>query len=220
MATLDERQFLRLAQALTAIPNITEPTYAPPRGATYTAVGATGQQIADADAAIAAFDWDDAQALASFEETQHLAVIGASMARRLGNPQSTSSNVLQDVPGLAFHLAAGRHYAFRFVGAYTAAAGATGIALAVNGPAAAAVFGVAAQIHESGTAVRGGATGSYNTPLTSQNSGGANPLPWWIEGTITTTAAGVLVLRFASEVNGSQVTLTRGTFGRVDVAKE
>lgn len=180
------------------------------------APSATAPQIAAGEAVVAAFQDTDAAHEAWLEALEG-AILGSPRIKRLGAAFNTSSNALADVTGLSFPLKAGLHYAFRFVGAYTSAAGTTGLALAINGPAA-SVFGAIAQIHESATAVRGGATPNYNTALTGQNSGGGTRLPWWIEGTVTTTAAGVLVLRAASEVNGSQVTLTAASFGRVERA--
>lgn len=63
------RQFQRLASLILAAGGVREPTYLPPRGATYTVV-APGSEAA-ADAVIAAFDWDDEPALLAWEAARN-----------------------------------------------------------------------------------------------------------------------------------------------------
>lgn len=169
----------------------------------------------EAQATINAFDWSQA-AQDAWQATQNGAVVILGRAVRLGANRQTSSNALSDVTGLSFSLKANTHYAFRFTGAYTAQAGTTGLSLAVNGPASPNLVRMVGQIHESATAVRGGATAAYDTALTGANSGGATPLPFWVEGNISTGASGgTLALRFASEVNGNQVTILAGSMGEL-----
>lgn len=59
---MDERQFLRLAALLRAIPGVGEVTYLGDRACVYDPGG-----IAEADALIQGFDWDDAGTLAAWE---------------------------------------------------------------------------------------------------------------------------------------------------------
>jgi hypothetical protein len=69
---MNERQFLRLASALLATGVVSEPTWVPPRGCTYTnAQGATPEQIAEVNNIIQSHNWDDAAAQASWEQQQN-----------------------------------------------------------------------------------------------------------------------------------------------------
>lgn len=170
---------------------------------------------AAAQATIDAFDWSQAAHDLWLSARTGSPVLRHSMVR-LGTSRNNSTNVLADVTGLSFELKPNTHYAFSFTGAYTAAAGTTGLSLAVNGPASPSVLGVVACIAESATATRQGVGVAYNTALTGTASGGATRMPFWIDGNITTGASGgTFTLRFASEVNGNQVTILQGSMGEL-----
>jgi hypothetical protein len=140
--------------------------------------------------------------------------VGAVSAVRLALAQSTSLIALSDVAGLSFQLKANSHYAYEFVGAYSAAAATTGLKLAVNGPATPVMVRMAAWLAESVAAARYGAFAAYDTPLAGLNSGGATNLPFSCKGNVSTGAVGgPFTLRFASEVAGSQVTVGAGSYG-------
>ena len=205
---------VRLHEALAAVCPVTSVRVTGPASGSYDpAPSATGPQVAAADAALAAFDWSPAA-----HDAWSAARTGNPVLRhakvRLAAPQQRTQTTLADVAGLSFQLKPNTHYAFSFVGAYTAAAATTGLALAVNGPASPAVLGVVGCIAESATACRQGVGVAYDTPLTGTASGGATRLPFWVDGNISTGAAGgTFTLRFASEVNGSAVTILAGSMG-------
>lgn len=176
---------------------------------------ATAPQQSAATAALASFDFSQA-ADDLWTAQQSNAVVGRIAPVRLTANRVNSTNVLADVTDLAFQLLPNRHYVFNFAGAYTAAAGTTGLSLAINGPASPTLFRLLGRIAEGATAIRQGAASAYNTAITGANSGGATAMPFWIEGNISTGAAGgLLQLRFASEVNASAVTVLAGSWGEL-----
>jgi hypothetical protein len=207
--TVTQRLLEAVQAAVPAVAEVSVGTIGVPATVT---VRPASQQAA-AQATIDAFDWSGATH-ALWLEQQNGALVGRTTAKRLAAAANSSSNALADVTGLSFQLKPNTHYAFEFVGAYTSAAGTTGLSLAVNGPASPALVRAVAQIHESATAVRGGAASAYNATLTGTSSGSATPLPFFIQGNISTGAAGgTFTLRFASEVNNSQVSIAAGSYG-------
>lgn len=138
---------------------------------------------------------------------------------RKGADEATTAVSFVDCAGLTFQLAPNRHYKFKFAGAYTAAAGTTGLQISVNGPASPIFMRAVGVIYTAVGTPFAGAIGAYDTPIAALASGGATPLPFEIEGTISTGAAGgAFGLRFRSEVNGSAVTILRGSFGELVAA--
>jgi hypothetical protein len=133
-------------------------------------------------------------------------------AVRLSQDRSTTSTSYQDVVGLAFPLAANCHYAFQFEGAYTTAVNTTGIQLALNGPAF-SVLAAGFQLFTSATAVLAALAANYDVGVNGTASAAGTALPFRIYGNISTTAAGLLIVRGRSEVNGSAVTVRAGSYG-------
>lgn len=132
---------------------------------------------------------------------------------RKASDSSTTSTSFSDVPGLSMLLAPNSHYKFKFKGAYTAAAGTTGLQLSVNGPASPLFMRAVGVIYAAAGTPLAGAIAAYDSPISGVNSGGATALPFELEGTISTNSAGgAFTLRFRSEVNGSQVTILTGSF--------
>jgi len=175
------------------------------------APGASAPQIAAADAALAAFDWSPA-ADAAFAQQQATKVIGSTLGARLGADLLTTSASFVDVPALSFLLAPNTHYRFRFLGAYTTAAAATGIQLSVNGPASPAFVRFLGQIMTSAAVPLAGAGGAYDVAIAATAGPGATAMPFWVEGTISTGAAGgAFTLRVRSETAGQAVTVLRGS---------
>jgi hypothetical protein len=150
---------------------------------------------------------------------QRQAVIGAQTIRRTTAGQTITGTALVDVAGLSFELAPNSHYKFRFVGGYTSAVSTTGLSLAVNGPAAPVWMSFAAQIAMTGSTAAFGVGSAYNTASTAPTGGGATPLPFTLEGTISTgDVGGTFTLRAAAEVAGSTVTILRGSIGELAAA--
>lgn len=173
---------------------------------------ATQPQRDAADAAVLAFDWTQAAHDLWLERKAQTSVI-RTLAKRLAANVSSIVTTPGDVTGLTFQLGPNKHYAFEFHGAYTAAAGTTGLRIAVNGPASPDLIRVLPQVNESATASRVSAAGAYDTPVLAVNSGGNTALPFHVWGNISTGAAGgAFTLRFASEVASSQVTILAGSY--------
>lgn len=118
-----------------------------------------------------------------------------------------------DVTGLSVDLAPNSHYRFTFEGAYSSAAAATAIHLAVNGPASPTFLRGIGTIYTAAGTPFSAAFGAYDTPIAPGTSGGATFLPFRLTGTISTNAAGgAFTLRARSETNGTTVTVGRGSF--------
>jgi len=177
--------------------------------------GATAPQQTAANSAVSSFDWSQAAHDIWLAARTGNPVLRHAMVRLSANRQTTS-NALSDVAGLEFQLKPNTHYSFAFVGAYTAVGATTGISLAVNGPASPSLVRVVGCIAESATTTRNGATGAYNTAIAGLASGGATAMTFWIDGNISTGAAGgTFILRFASETNGNAVTILSGSMGEL-----
>lgn len=135
---------------------------------------------------------------------------------RVSADAPTSNPAFIDVPDLQFVLAPNAHYKFSFTGAYTTAAATTGLQLSVNGPASPLFMRAVSIIYTAVGTPFAGAIGAYDSPIAALNSGGATALPFKLEGTISTGAAGgPFSLRFRTEVNASAVTILRGSFGEL-----
>ncbi len=144
------------------------------------------------------------------------ALIGRVTPVRLAATRTSSVIALADVVGMSFPLRANSNYIYSFTGAYTAALATTGIRLAINGPASPSLVRMLATVAESVTANRTLAASAYDTPLIGINSGGATPLPFWVEGNISTGPnAGFLTLRFGSEIAASAVDILAGSWGEL-----
>jgi len=174
---------------------------------------ATAQQQADAQSALAAFDWSQA-AQDQWERRSKERKVGNVKAVRLGVDRVNSTVNFADCTGLEFDLAPNSHYAFEFTGAYTAAAGTTGLQISVNGPASPNLVVAAGQIATSATAVQNGAIAAYDAGMNATASSGSTALPFFIKGNISTGAnGGTFVLRFRSEIAASAVTIKAGSYG-------
>ncbi len=135
---------------------------------------------------------------------------------RKSSDDSTQSTAFTDVAGLKFSLSPNSHYRFKFKGAYTTAAGTTGIQLSVNGPAAPNFMRAVGHIFTGSGTVISGAIGAYDAAIAATAGGGSTPLPFEIEGTVSTgDAGGDFALRFRTEINNSAVTILRGSFGEL-----
>jgi hypothetical protein len=175
--------------------------------------GADQGQIDAANAVVAGFDYSQAADDLWITRTKQR-VIGSITPVRLAVDRTNSTVNFADCTGLSFDLAANSHYAFEFVGAYIAAAGTTGLQIAVNGPASPNLVAVASQIATSATAAQNGVAANYDVGNNATASGGATALPFWVKGNISTGASGgTFTLRFRSEIAASAVTIKAGSYG-------
>jgi hypothetical protein len=116
------------------------------------------------------------------------------------------ANTLQDVTGLSFAVLAGVPYKFTFWVAYTAAATTTGSRWTLNGPAVTNLHYMATYVNSTtGVAVATYTSNAYNAAgVLAANSLAAGNVAK-VEGYITPSAAGTVILRFASEIAASAI---------------
>lgn len=126
---------------------------------------------------------------------------------------NASANTIADVTGLSFSVTAGETYWFRANITYTAAATTTGSRWSVNGPASPTALRYRAQYSLTTTTVtviEGSA--AYDLPAASNATSAATAANVAIvEGTITPSANGTVVIRFASEVSSSAIVAKAGS---------
>lgn len=138
---------------------------------------------------------------------------GGPVTVRLTADRATTLTAYQDATGLSFAVTAGQFYSFYFWVMFQTAATTTGLNLSLNAPANNfLVFNVdtptsaTARTLSNRRAVNTGAT------ATAIDAANANTLAV-IRGTINPTASGTLIVRFASEIAGSNVTVKAGSSG-------
>lgn len=134
----------------------------------------------------------------------------------LGSDQTNNNgtaNTIADVTGLSFSVTAGSTYWFRFLVMYTAAATTTGSRWSVNGPASPTLLIFRSEYSLSATTqTLNEGLSAYDTPAASSASSaatGSNVAK--VEGFITPSASGTVILRFASEVSASAIVAKAGS---------
>lgn len=134
----------------------------------------------------------------------------------LGTQRDSTVVALADCTGLSFAVVSGTRYRFTFYVKFQTAVNTTGIRLSLNGPATTALnYNVV--IPTSATAQVIGFRRAYNVETVGTGVDTANlPLLATIEGTITPSANGTVVVRFGSEVATSNVSILAGS--HVEVA--
>lgn len=139
---------------------------------------------------------------------------GGWATAKLGVDRAQSTVNLADVTGLELALAANKDYEFEFLLGFLTAAATTGLVLALNGPAMSFLWAkLEVPVSNSASVVRfanGYAQEAIGTASTVNSQYLATA-----RGVLHTTAAGVLVPRYRSEVAASLVTVKAGSFGRV-----
>lgn len=132
---------------------------------------------------------------------------------RLGSAVSNSTVTLADITGLSFSALANADYIFEAWLIFQSAATATGIALAANGPASPVAFVMQRAVQLTLTTGVLGHARAYNSGAASASVDTANvDCIATLNGILRNGAnAGTFVLRFASEVAGSAVTIKVGS---------
>jgi len=129
---------------------------------------------------------------------------------------TNSTTTLADVTGLGFSVEANKDYAFEFDIIFQTVATTTGIALAMNGPSTPTLINGRTQIFTNVRAVQDEMFIAYDTAtatLTANPTANSN-MAAKISGIFRNGAnAGTLIVRFASEVAASQVTIKAGSCG-------
>lgn len=132
----------------------------------------------------------------------------AAITPIVGGSQASTSVALTDVTGSTMNLLAGTPYELEWMITYSAAATTTGAFFSVNGTAGAAYFTVSVI---GDTLAADGNARAFNAPnggtafASSRATSGNKAM---VRVSIRTTTAGTAVLRFASEVNASAITIT------------
>lgn len=131
----------------------------------------------------------------------------------LGTDRTQSTVSPADVTGLSFSVVSGVTYTFYFWVVFQTAAQATGIQLALNGPATSLlVYNVGIPIASTSQVI--GRRRGYDVLSTGSAVDAANSnLLATIEGVITPSADGTLIVRYASEIAASAVTVKAASGG-------
>jgi hypothetical protein len=134
---------------------------------------------------------------------------------RLTADVSNSTVTLADITGLSFAVEANKDYFFEAELIFQTAATTTGISLAVNGPAS-PVSCTLTGLVSMATLARASWSYHYDNAMTTPDVFAANTnFPASMRGILRNgVTAGTLILRFASEVASSVVTIKAGSFIR------
>lgn len=130
----------------------------------------------------------------------------------LNADQAFSVVALADVTELQLPIRSAGLFNFDFTIYYKSAVNTTGIYLSVNGPAMSWLrWGKV--VPTSAAAVRFEVATTWNGGTTESSSAGATEQVALINGSCLATASGILVVRAASEIAASAVTVLRGSYG-------
>jgi hypothetical protein len=142
--------------------------------------------------------------------------ISPQMVVRLDADVASTATTFADATGLSFAVDAGADYLIEAFLVYTSAATTTGINLGVNGPASPAGVVGEWQAYTSATAVLSRRFQAYNqgTATTGVQTANAADYAQLTAMFRNGATAGTFILRFASEVSGSAITLKAGSFLR------
>lgn len=122
------------------------------------------------------------------------------------------ANTIQDVTGLSFPVLANKVYYFKFIIIYTANATTTGSRWSISGPTIGQLNYMSEYSLTSTTTTRNAQFITYDVPAASNTSSAAVAGNMAIiEGTITPTADGTVIARFASEVAAAAITAKAGS---------
>lgn len=133
----------------------------------------------------------------------------------LGSDQANSNagaNTMEDVTGLSFAVTTGLTYWFCAMIAYTSAATSTGSRWSINGPAITTLIYKSEYSLTTTTRTINEGLSAYDSPAASNATSAATGSNIaWIEGFLTPSADGTLIVRHASEVSASAITAKAGS---------
>lgn len=136
----------------------------------------------------------------------------------LGSDISSSATSLGDATGLSFSVSSGVRYRFAFWVVFRSAATTTGIKLSVNAPATTLLaYNVAIPISAIADVLGYRRAVNVETIGTGVDAITADLLAT-VEGVLVPSANGTLILRYASEVAASAVTIRAGSHGELVIA--
>lgn len=125
---------------------------------------------------------------------------------------NSALNAIADVTGLSFSVTAGETYWFRAIIDYTAPSTATGSRWSISGPAFTRLaYRSSYSLTTTTETVNSGLT-AYDLPAaTNATSASATGNTSIVEGHITPSSNGTVIVRFASETNGQAITAKAGS---------
>lgn len=125
---------------------------------------------------------------------------------------NATANTIADITGLSFAVTAGETYFFRATIDYTAAAATTGARFSVNGPASPTRLAYQSRytLTVSTGTLNSGLT-AYDLPAASNASSIVAGNIAVVEGFITPSANGTVIMRFASEIASSAIVAKKGS---------
>lgn len=132
-------------------------------------------------------------------------VIRVKLANNVANAEAVA-NTITDVTALSMGLISGITYKFKFLIHYTAAAATTGSRWSINGPTVTNLHYRSEYTLTAGSRTVNDLTSTYDLPAASNASSLTAGNTAIVEGTITPSADGTLIARFASEVTVSAIT--------------
>lgn len=122
---------------------------------------------------------------------------------------NATANTLADISDLSFSVVANKTYYFKAIINYTAAATTTGSRWTINGPTATMSYKSVYTL--TATTLTTNYSSAYDFPALSNASSLAAGNVAEIEGFITPSANGTVVVRFASEIANSAITAKKGS---------
>lgn len=120
------------------------------------------------------------------------------------------ANTMQNVTGLSFPVNTGSTYKFRAVVSYTSALSTTGSRWSISGPTFSSLS-YTSQYTLSATTITFNSLSAYDTPVASNSNSILVGNQAVIEGFITPSNTGNVIIRFASEVANSAITAKAGS---------
>lgn len=125
---------------------------------------------------------------------------------------NASANTIADVTGLSFSVTSGLTYWFRACVMYTAAATTTGSRWSINGPAITSLYYRSEYSLTTTSRTTNEGLSTYDVPAASNATSAATGSNVAIvEGVLTPSASGTLIVRFASEVSSSAIVAKAGS---------
>lgn len=142
---------------------------------------------------------------------------GATIVRKAADQSANTNVALADVTGLTFPVAANTAYTFEFYVFYAAQATTTGLVLAVNGPLLPGHVRYGLHLPTTATAFFSAGATAYDAALVATATPSTTvPHMAMLVGSVENGPnAGTLALRMRSEVNLSNATIQRGSWGRL-----
>lgn len=124
---------------------------------------------------------------------------------------NVSANTMADVTGLSFPVVSGTTYRFYAMIRYTSAATTTGSRWSISGPANPTTLNYMSTATLSATSVSINCATAYDIPAASSASSLTAGNICIIEGIITPSANGTVIVRFASEISSSAIVALAGS---------